>query len=296
MLTFAYVYERFDMRKELVIVFWSLLTLTFFISNGCSNKKPMSTDSILTDSTKLDTTSLDTIENVIAETPMPKAADELFDDFIFNFAANRKLQRKRITFPLPVFRDNKMTKKIEEANWKIDHFFMPQEYYTLILDNQKQQKLVKDTTVKHVVIERIYLNKQTVEAFLFDRLNGEWKLTSIHYQNIMQNKNADFLKFYKQFSEDPDFQIASMAEEVEFSAPDPNDDFGNITGIMMPQQWPDFKPELIPSNVIYNILYSPQSVKSNRKIFVIRGIANGFEMEMDFKKKGNHWKLTRFNG
>ena len=73
MLTFAYVYERFDMRKEFVFVFGSLLTLTFFISNGCTNKKPVSMDSVLTDSTELDTTSQDTMENVIAETPMPKA-------------------------------------------------------------------------------------------------------------------------------------------------------------------------------------------------------------------------------
>ena len=30
---------------------------------------------------------------------MPKAADELFDDFFFNYAANRKLQLKRTTWP-----------------------------------------------------------------------------------------------------------------------------------------------------------------------------------------------------
>ena len=38
-----------------------------------------------------DTTAADTIADVLIETPMPKAADELFDDFIFNFAASRKL-------------------------------------------------------------------------------------------------------------------------------------------------------------------------------------------------------------
>ena len=44
-----------------------------------------------------DTAVVDTMEQIISETPMPKAADELFDDFFFNFAANGKLQRTAST-------------------------------------------------------------------------------------------------------------------------------------------------------------------------------------------------------
>lgn len=43
----------------------------------------------------VDTASVDTMEQLISDTPMPKAADELFDDFFFNYAANRKLQLER---------------------------------------------------------------------------------------------------------------------------------------------------------------------------------------------------------
>lgn len=52
---------------------------------------------------------------------MPKAADELFDDFLFNFAASRKLQRQRVHFPLPVYRNGKVIKQIENAGgrWNI---------------------------------------------------------------------------------------------------------------------------------------------------------------------------------
>ena len=41
---------------------------------------------------------MDSTEQLIEETPMPKAADELFDDFVFNFAANRKLQKSRFIY------------------------------------------------------------------------------------------------------------------------------------------------------------------------------------------------------
>lgn len=98
---------------------------------GCSNKKPVS-DSIVTDTVNVDTVAQDSVEEVIAETPVPKAADELFDDFFFNFCGNKKLQYKRIQFPLPVVEANKTT-MLQKNQWKIDHFFMRQEFIRLFL-------------------------------------------------------------------------------------------------------------------------------------------------------------------
>ena len=45
--------------------------------------------------------------------------------------------------------------------------------------------------------------------------------------------------------------------------------------------------------MIYNILYGQKYTESNKKIFVIRGIANGQETELTFVRKGKHWKLTK---
>lgn len=42
----------------------------------------------------------------------------------------------------------------------MEHFFMRQDYYTLIFDNQKQMKLMKDTTIDHVVIEKVFYSKR----------------------------------------------------------------------------------------------------------------------------------------
>ena len=86
-----------------------------------------------------------------------------------------------------------------------------------------------------------------------------------------------------------------MAHEVQFTAPDPNDDFAQISGVMMPQQWPDFKPGLIPSGTLYNIIYGQKYTQADRKLFIIRGIANGLEIEMSFRKIGGQWKLVKFN-
>ena len=72
-----------------------------FSTTACTDKKPEAVDSVAVSDT-IDTVPEDTLVTMIEEQPMPKAADELFDDFFFNFAGNKKLQRKRIVFPLPV--------------------------------------------------------------------------------------------------------------------------------------------------------------------------------------------------
>lgn len=292
---FCCVFMNKFMRKGIFFVVLLLLFLGMIVPMGCTDKKPTSTDSLMADSIAADSAVEDSAESLIASTPMPKAADELFDDFFFNYAASRSLQRKRTVFPLPVYKDNHVVRHIDKAHWKMQHFFMRQEYYTLLFDNVRQKDLVKDTSVAHVVVEKIYFKTRTVEQWLFNRINGQWMLTSMNYKPMRQNKNASFWKFYQRFAVDSAFQVQSMADEVTFSAPDPNDDFSTITGVMMPQQWPDFKPALIPKGVVYNIIYGQKYTESNRKIFLIRGIANGLEIEMVFRRIGGKWKLVKFN-
>lgn len=275
-------------------MFLALLSLGFS-TIGCSNKKPSPVDSVLTGHDSLtDTSSVDTMESIIAETPMPKAADELFDDFIFNFAANRSLQRKRIHFPLDVYKNGKKDHQIQRANWKMEHFFMHQDFYTLIFDSRKQMNLVKDTSVSHVVIEKIFFKLKTVEQYLFNRINGQWMLTSINYKPMYQNQNASFLKFYREFVVDSAFQIRCVNDPLSFTGPDPDDDFSTMTGTLAPEQWPMFAPSL-PHDMIYNIIYGQKYTESNQKIFVIRGIANGLETELTFRRVGGQWKLMKLS-
>lgn len=295
MRNFALV-NSYVMRKVFFSGVLLFLFLTIFVApTSCTDKKPKPEGDSTADSVLADTSSIDSTEALIEETPMPKAADELFDDFIFNFAANRRLQKKRIVFPLKVYYNGKLKREISEKEWKMEHFFMRQQYYTLIFDNARQMNLVKDTAVNHVVIEKIFFRKKLVQQFLFNRINGQFMMTSLNYKKMYTNENADFLRFYDRFSRDSAYQVASMADEVEFTAPDPNNDFADINGVMMPQQWPVFKPALIPKDKIYNIIYGQHYTESKRKLFVIRGISNSLEIEMYFRKIGRHWKLIKFN-
>lgn len=292
-------YERYVnivMRKIVLSVLTLLVvSMVIFSGSGCTGKNSSGTDSVSADTLALDTAKTDTAEDIIAATPMPKAADELFDDFIFNFAANKKLQRKRVVFPLPVYKDGKPDHKIALKDWKMEHFFMRQDYYTLIFDNRRQMELMKDTTINHVVVEKIYFKTKTVKQYVFNRINGQWMLTSLNYMPMFYNLNASFLKFYERFAVDSAFQVRSMNSSVTFTGPDPDNDFSNITGEISPEQWPSFKPSFLPHGLIYNIIYGQKYTEGKQKIFVIRGIANGLETEMTFRRIGKEWKLTRFS-
>ena len=280
------------MKKGVLIIVCAIVAcMICFSSAGCSDNKPAvvaDSDSVQTDSIEAIT---DTLDQIIAEAPMPKAADELFDDFFFNFAANRKLQMKRIVFPLPVVNGSDTT-FVPKKRWKMEHFFMHQDFYTLIFDNLRQMNVVKDTTIGHVVVERINLPRRHVRQYVFDRMSGQWMMTTVVNTTMHNNQNASFLSFYHKFVNDTTFQVASINDPLEFTGPNPDDDFGSMEGILAPEQWLSFAPEL-PNSTIYNILYGQKYSESNQKIFVIRGIANGLETELTFRRKGGHWKLMK---
>ena len=172
----------------------------------------------------------------------------------------------------------------------MDHFFMNQCYYTLLFDNHKQLNLLKDTSVSHVTVEKIYLDKKRVKQYVFGRENGLWQLNSIKLTDTYNVKNASFIDFYQKFANDTAFQIQHLCNPVAFTGPDPDDDFQQMEGVITPDTWLAFSPE-IPVKMIYNIVYGQNYTESNRKIFLIRGIANGLEIEMVFKRIGGKWML-----
>ena len=277
--------------KRFLIGFWAVVLLMF----SCTGNKAGRTDETVTDSVA-DTTEVaetDTLELLITETPMPRAADAMFDDFVFNFAANKRLQQERIIFPLRKTEAGETT-QIEKGHWQMEHLFMRQGYYTLLFNGEKEMALMKDTAVSEAIVEKIQLKKNRVTNYLFQRIKGAWMLKGIQVTPITDNTNADFLLFYQKFVSDSAFQVKSLNETVEFVGPDPDDDFNMMEGVITPDTWEAFAPTL-PGKVLYNIVYGKPQTSGNEKIFLMRGVANGLELELRFKKTGNQWKLFKLS-
>ena len=175
---------------------------------SCTGKKAGQGD-VMPEDSVADTTEVtetDTLELLITETPMPRAADALFDDFIFNFVANKKLQKERIIFPLRTTENGK-TELTQKDQWEMERFFMRQGYYTLFFDNDKEMALMKDTAVSEATVEKIQLKKNRVMNYLFQRIKGAWMLKEIRVTPLNENPNASFLAFYQRFVSDSVFQV-----------------------------------------------------------------------------------------
>lgn len=277
------------MNRFLTVAFVSLVLM--FSCKGNKTAGIADTPADSTDSVTADTAEVDSMELLITDTPMPKAADELFDDFIFNFSANSKLQMERIAFPLSVTRNGK-TEQIARSAWKTERFFMHQGYYTVFFNSEKEMALVNDTSVNHAIVEKVYFNTGAVQQYMFRRIKGAWMLIEMKTEPIAANLDASFLEFYHKFVTDSVFQASSLHETVQFVGPDPDDDFAQMEGVITADTWPAFAPEL-PEKMIYNIYYGEPKRPGDLKIFVMRGIANGLELEMTFKHTDGKWVLTK---
>lgn len=275
--------------------FFGALCALGLLMLSCTGNKGQRTDiqadSLAVAADSIDSVAVDTLEQLIIDTPMPKAADELFDDFLFNFAANKRLQRERVVFPLNVRKKDK-DEQIAKERWKMEHFFMRQGYYTLMFNDDQQMRLMKDTSVNRAIVERIQLRKNEVTDYVFRRIRGAWMLLEIRKTTIEDNVNASFLEFYRHFVTDSAFQVKSLNRTVDFVGPDPDDDFGVMEGVITADTWEAFAPKL-PSKTIYNIVYGDPQEEGDEKIFIMRGIANGLELELRFKKVGERWLLMK---
>ena len=276
------------MKRFFIAIAASVLLMFSCTGNRTGQGGEMPEDSVA-DST--DTVEIDTMELLITQTPMPRAADAMFDDFLFNFLANKRLQKERIVFPLRIFEGNKV-EQMEERQWQMEHLFMRQGYYTLLFNDEQQMALMKDTAVSEAIVEKILLAKNQVKDYMFRRIRGAWMLCEVRVNEVDQNVNASFLKFYQKFASDSAFQVKSLNETVQFVVPDPDDDFNMMEGVITADTWEAFAPTL-PAKSIYNVIYGKPQEEGNNKIFLLRGVANGLELELRFKRAGDKWLLMK---
>lgn len=270
---------------------WITIVLIGFMT-ACSDRQKTaeSTEEMLADSLAV-ADSLAAVADSIAAEAMPIGADELFDDFFVNYASNKQQQRKRTVFPLPVV-EGEQRRMVQQKEWKMEPFFMKDGLYTLFFESSDQINWITDTTLMVATVERFWLEQDKVEQFVFSREGGSWMLHEIRHQTLAQNPNGQFLKFYERFATDSVFQHQSLASQIQFSGPDPEDDFSTIDGVITPEFWDAFRPTL-PHHKLYNIVYGRQNPAAIQKIMLLRDVSSDMEMELTFKLRKGRWKLTK---
>lgn len=274
-------------------VFSGLLLLLFIAS--CGNKQktndPFAALTNMVDSAKQLPDSLR--QPVADESPKPIEADELFDDFIFNYASDDALQRQRTIFPLPYYKGDTPI-KIEKKYWEHDYLFSKQSYYTLLFDREEDMDLVGDTALASVQVEWVYLKTRMIKKYYFERIKGAWMLEAINLRKMEKGENEDFIDFYASFVTDSVYQSEHIHTPLQFITIDPDDEFSILETTLDLNQWYAFRP-VLPTERLSNINYGQKNDdQSNTKILKVNGIGNGYSTVFYFRKKRGEWELYRY--
>ena len=239
----------------------------------------------------------DTLAAVEAEEdiPLPTRADELFDDFIFNYAQDPALQRSRTVFPLPYYNGD-TPEKIEKADWKHDYLFAQQACYTLLFDNEDDLDLVGDTSLCSVQVEFFLLQTRQVRKWYFQKKDGMWMLEAINLRQVeaSESDQETFLDFYARFATDSIYQMAHIRDPLPYITLDPDDEFSILETSIDAGQWSAFSPAL-PTDGLTNINYGQRNDDLSReKIMKVNGIGNGYSNVFYFKRRHGQWELYKF--
>lgn len=274
-------------------VFSGLLLLLFIAA--CGNKQkandPFAVLTQMVDSAKQQPDSLQ--QPVEDESPKPIEADELFDDFIFNYASDDALQRQRTIFPLPYYKDDTPV-KIEKKYWEHDYLFSQQSYYTLLFDREEDMDMVGDTALTSVQVEWVYLKTRMVKKYYFERIKGAWMLEAINLRKIEKGENEDFVDFYAHFVTDSIYQSKHIHTPLKFITIDPDDEFSILETTLDLNQWYAFRP-VLPTDRLSNINYGQKNEdQSTTKILKVNGIGNGYSTVFYFRKKRGEWELYKY--
>lgn len=274
-------------------VFSGLLLLLFIAA--CGNKQktsdPFAALTQMVDSARQQPDSLQ--QPVEDESPKPIEADELFDDFIFNYASDDALQRQRTIFPLPYYKDDTPV-KIEKKYWEHDYLFSQQSYYTLLFDREEDMDMVGDTALTSVQVEWVYLKTKMIKKYYFERIKGAWMLEAINLRKIEKGENEDFVDFYTRFVTDSVYQSKHIHTPLKFITIDPDDEFSILETTLDLNQWYAFRP-VLPTDRLSNINYGQKNEdQSTTKILKVNGIGNGYSTVFYFRKKRGEWELYKY--
>ncbi len=274
-------------------VFSGLLLLLFIAA--CGNKQktsdPFAALTQMVDSARQQPDSLQ--QPVEDESPKPIEADELFDDFIFNYASDDALQRQRTIFPLPYYKDDTPV-KIEKKYWEHDYLFSQQSYYTLLFDREEDMDMVGDTALTSVQVEWVYLKTRMIKKYYFERIKGAWMLEAINLRKIEKGENEAFVDFYARFVTDSVYQSKHIHTPLKFITIDPDDEFSILETTLDLNQWYAFRP-VLPTDRLSNINYGQKNEdQSTTKILKVNGIGNGYSTVFYFRKKRGEWELYKY--
>ena len=276
---------------------WLFVAAAMILSCGRSREQGM--DSEEQDTQAEESLPADTLiqeeEELDLSEEVGSAIDGVFNDFLFAYLHSRALRKERTAKPLRLEHPEHPAEMLEQFDPEFELGFLSGEYFTTLYGNASQMRAEDDEELEEdsvVSLQRINLNDRTIRNFLFLREEGRWELTAIREAIFQDDDLCDFLDFYAQFCSDSLFQTQSISDPLHVVLQDPDDEEGNIDGIIDADQWQTFCPE-VPNGIISNIRKG-QSYGGHRIVLRKSGLSNGLQEVFTFTKDRGNWHLTRY--
>jgi len=265
-----YLCSRLKMKYPFVILL-TVCGMCCLSMVSCKFGSEGSDEDIVADSTAVDSLGLEELD-LFEEVVIPKAADELFDDFLFTYVSNASFRQQR-------------TKGTESLDMNDD------DAAVMIYERDNDLALQKDTTLQQVVLERIDWDANTIRHYQFNKNQGQWFLSAEEDVDISDVPNASFLVFLKDFLTDSLYRHESIDLPLLMKYYSEEDD-GMVEAELSFEEWDEIYRDLPRLNdYMYNVDYGQSLISSNRKSLLLKGMSNGLFMKFHFGFSDGRWML-----
>lgn len=211
--------------------------------------------------------------NLFEEAVIPKAADEVFDDFLFSYISNGSFARERTVGAVC-----ELTMDDDGAA-------------VMIYERENDLELQKDTSLQQVTVEQVEWDGNVIHNYRFGKRHGQWFLTEEDDDDISDNPNASFLVFLKDFFTDSLYRHESLQLPLQFRFYSEEDE-GMIETELSYEEWSELYNDLPRlDDIMYNVDYGQSLISSNRKSLLLKGLSNGLSMKFHFGFSEGRWQL-----
>ena len=233
----------------------------------------------------------DTLQ-LFEEEVLPESADELFNDFFFNYTSDMNFKSQRQAYSLDCNMGDTVV-KIHSSELDVYSELLVDDYYSIIYERDEDLAFQKDTSLNEVAVERIDLDGKQIEQYIFNRIEGKWMLTGVGRNEMDYNPNSDFLDFYKSFSSDSVYRKNCINEPLKFVMLSENDDVEDEIQELTSDEWLAISADLpLPAGVMINIDYGQTIISKNSKLLLVEGVSNGLSLTYRFMKIDGAWNLV----
>lgn len=245
---------------------------------GSVNNDASDTDSVQNEPDSIEEESIDTLI-LLPQQPVSKLADELFDDFFYNFISDVRFQHQRLG------------RTLSKNKGSIFERFSTQDFFTVMYDDKSDLSLLKDTTLTCVGVEWIQLDSMLIDRYNFRKLDGKWILTDKKIYSASESPCSDFLEFYYAFASDKNVQLESLANPVSYYVAS-YEDVEAEEGYISVDEWAEFSTEMPAfKTTLVSMDYGQRMSDPTSKRLLFQGFSNGVFVDYHFMHIDGHWVL-----